>query len=423
MRARIFDASGNAVGADFAVNSYTTGFQYAYQVGADAQGNFVVSWASDSGDGDGYAVFAQRFSAAGARRGAEFRVNSYTSSDQSMPAVASDVQGNFDVAWRSFAQDGSLSGVYAQRYGGLIPTALRVDTAGNGVWEPNETLRDMRPTWRNVNGAPQTFSGTLGNMTAPPGVTASVVDIGADYGTVANNASAECTVTANCYSISNTVTARPSIHVDASAVEAIAPDAQGQQKTWLLHIGNSFTDVPTTNPFYRFVETLLHYSITGGCGATTYCPSNSTTREQMAVFVLVAKEGAGYQPQACATPVFNDVPASSPFCRFIEELFRRSVVNGCGNGNYCPADPVTREQMAVFVLRTLDPTLNPPACTTPVFDDVPASSTFCRWIEELFRRGVVTGCGGNNYCPAQPVTREQMGVFISVTFGLTLYGP
>ena len=144
----------------------------------------------------------------------------------------------------------------------------------------------------------------------------------------------------------------------------------------------------------------------------------------MSVFVLVAKEGAGYAPPACAPPnMFNDVPETNAFCRFIEELAARGVVGGCGGGNYCPNDPVTREQMAVFVLRTLDPTLNPPACGTPVFADVPASSGFCRWIEELARRGVVTGCGGGNYCPTDPVTREQMGVFISRTFGLTLYGP
>ncbi|HET8644233.1 MAG TPA: S-layer homology domain-containing protein, partial [Vicinamibacteria bacterium] len=63
-----------------------------------------------------------------------------------------------------------------------------------------------------------------------------------------------------------------------------------------------------------------------------------------------------------------------------------------------------------------------PACTTPLFADVPASSPFCRGVEELARRGVVTGCGGGNYCPADPVTREQMGVFITATFGLALYG-
>jgi predicted TIM-barrel enzyme len=143
----------------------------------------------------------------------------------------------------------------------------------------------------------------------------------------------------------------------------------------------------------------------------------------MAVFVLVAKEGAGFVPPACTTPVFNDVPAGDPFCRWIEELARRGVVGGCGGGNYCPGAAVTREQMSVFVLVTLDPAINPPACTVPMFADVPASSPFCRWIEELANRGVVGGCGGGNYCPTAPVTREQMGVFLTVTFGLVLYGP
>ena len=50
--------------------------------------------------------------------------------------------------------------------------------------------------------------------------------------------------------------------------------------------------------------------------------------------------------------------------------------------------------------------------------------TRCRQaFQELARRQVVSGCGGGNYCPAQPVSREQMGVFLGVTFGLTLYGP
>ncbi|HET8646557.1 MAG TPA: hypothetical protein VFO85_13775, partial [Vicinamibacteria bacterium] len=280
VRARLFDASGTAVGADFAVNSYTTGLQYNYQVTADAQGNFVVSWASETGDGSNYAVFGQRFSRTGTRRGAEFRVNTYTTSDQSMPALAADLVGNFDVTWRSLGQDGSLSGVYAQRYGGLFPTALRVDNAGNGVWEPGEQNIPMRPTWLNVNGAAQTFGGTLGSATAPTGVSVAIPDPSASYGTVANNTAAECV---DCYAISNVVNNRPAIHVDASALESITPDTLGQQKTWLLHIGASFSDVSTASGFYRFIETLLHHGITGGCSATEYCPGSSTTREQMAV--------------------------------------------------------------------------------------------------------------------------------------------
>jgi len=278
----------------------------------------------------------------------------------------------------------------------------------------------VRPSWRNLNGAAQAFAGTLASFTGPPGGTYTIVDGSGDYGTVANGATAPC---ADCYQVMVSGT-RPAVHWDASGVEGITPDTRGQQKRWVLHVGDSFADVPTSSPFQRFIETLLHRSVTGGCSAADYCPASGTTREQMAVFVLVAREGAGYVPPACTTPVFSDVPATSPFCRYVEELFRRGVASGCGGGNYCPAANVTREQMAVFVLRTLDPTLTPPACVPPnIYSDVPETSPFCRWIEELSRRGVVSGCGGGNYCPAQPVTRQEMAVFLAATFGLTLYGP
>ena len=121
--------------------------------------------------------------------------------------------------------------------------------------------------------------------------------------------------------------------------------------------------------------------------------------------------------------MFGDVPVSSPFCSWIEELALRGVVSGCGGGNYCPDTAVTRAPMAGFVLRTLDSGANPPACTTPIFGDVPASNPFCRWIEELALRGVVVGCGGGNYCPTSSVNRQQMGVFIGKGFELSLYGP
>jgi S-layer family protein len=419
MFARRFDASGNAVGDDFVVNAYTTGGQGAAlgAVAHDARGNFVVTWVGQGGTGSG--SLAQRFNASGARRGVEFRANTNTTFGVFSSSVASDSVGNFVVVWEQRNYFAGL-GAFAQRFGGLGAAALTVDSPGNQVLEPGETV-DVRPTWRNFNGAPQSFSGTLTGITGPAGPTYTITDPAGNYGTVANDATGQC---ADCYAVSVSNPAmRPAMHWDASAVESIVPDTQGQQKQWLLHVGVSFTDVATASPFYRFIETLLHHGVTSGCSPTQYCPANATTREQMAVLVLVAKEGTVYVPTACTTPMFSDVPASNPFCRWIEELARRGVVAGCGGGNYCPGDPVTREQMAVFVLRTLDPTLNPPACGPPAFTDVPASSPFCRWIEELVRRGVVTGCGGSNYCPATAVTREQMSVFISGTFGLALYGP
>jgi hypothetical protein len=54
---------------------------------------------------------------------------------------------------------------------------------------------------------------------------------------------------------------------------------------------------------------------------------------------------------------------------------------------------------------------------------VPAGSVFCPHIAELQRRGVISGCGGGSFCPAMAVTRQEMAVFISATFGLRLYAP
>ena len=111
---------------------------------------------------------------------------------------------------------------------------------------------------------------------------------------------------------------------------------------WAVHVGGSFADVPGRSPYYRSVETLLHKGVTGGCAGGLYCPSSVTTREQMAAFVLLAREGAGYAPPACTPPnIFADVPQTSLFCDVIEELARRGVVGGCGGGNYCPTAPVT----------------------------------------------------------------------------------
>ena len=356
----------------------------------------------------------------GGSPGAPFQVNTTIAGYQTLPSVAQDAQGNAIVVWQSRDQDGSGEGLYAQRLGGLFPIAAAVDAAGNGVLDPGESAA-VAPSWQNQTGAAVNSSGMLASFAGPAGGTYTIEDAAAVYGGIPNGATRTCT---DCYTLRVSFAGpRPATHVDSSMAESLTPSALGLQKAWRLHVGGSFADVPAPSPFYRFAETLLHHGITSGCGAGTFCPAAATAREQMAVFVLVSKEGPGYQPPACTTPAFGDVPAASPFCRWIEELARRGVAGGCGDGNFCPAQAVSREQMAVFVLRTLDPALDPPACTTPLFGDVPASSPFCRWVEEMARRGITTGCGGGNFCPQASVTREQMAVFLSTTFGLTLYGP
>jgi len=113
---RRFSAAGVPQGADFQVNTYTTNAQYAPSVAADAVGNFVVVWDSLSQDGSGYGVFGQRFNASGIRVGGEFRVNAYTTLNQRDPAVAADTSGNFVVVWTSARDADGTYAVFGQRF-------------------------------------------------------------------------------------------------------------------------------------------------------------------------------------------------------------------------------------------------------------------------------------------------------------------
>ncbi len=85
-------------------------------VAADGVGNFVVVWEDKAADGSGYGVFGQRYDVAGATLGGQFRVNSRTTFDQRNPAIAANDAGEFVVTWHSYEQDGSLDGVFGQRY-------------------------------------------------------------------------------------------------------------------------------------------------------------------------------------------------------------------------------------------------------------------------------------------------------------------
>jgi len=117
-----YDASGTPVGSEFQVNSYTTDDQRGSLVAADAQGNFVAVWHSDGSygpDTSGFSIQGQRYDASGNSVGSQFQVNSYTTSDQWRPVVASDAGGDFVVVWYSYGSygtDSSQSSIQGQLY-------------------------------------------------------------------------------------------------------------------------------------------------------------------------------------------------------------------------------------------------------------------------------------------------------------------
>ena len=115
---RRYDAAGVPQTGDVRANTLTTGDQgnYNQSLAMDAAGNFVVVWNSGSQDGSSSGVYAQRYNAAGQRVERVTRANTQTVDSQVNPAVAMAVDGSFVITWQSYRQDGSQWGIYAQRY-------------------------------------------------------------------------------------------------------------------------------------------------------------------------------------------------------------------------------------------------------------------------------------------------------------------
>src|SRR5262249_10829627 len=114
--AQRYDADGNTLGTEFQVNTETDSNQDLPSIAGLADGGFIVVWQTLGQDGSLGGIYAQRYDANGAEVGGEFRVNSFTSNPQERPSVAALADGGFVVTWESSTQDGSSDGVYAQRY-------------------------------------------------------------------------------------------------------------------------------------------------------------------------------------------------------------------------------------------------------------------------------------------------------------------
>ena len=114
--ARQYNSAGVPQGNEFQVNTYTRKDQFVPHVAMDSAGNFVIVWESFLQDGDRYGIYGQRFNSAGTPLGSEFRVNTTTVNGQHDAYIAMTPNGNFVVVWGSILQDGSVEGIYGQRY-------------------------------------------------------------------------------------------------------------------------------------------------------------------------------------------------------------------------------------------------------------------------------------------------------------------
>jgi hypothetical protein len=157
--AQRFNNAGPA-GTEFRVNTFTAGLQNGGSVAMDNSGNFIIGWSTAGQDGDSTGIFAKRYNNTGTALAAEFGVTTFTANQQHTNRVAMDSAGNSIFTWRSNGQDGSIYGVYGQRYnnsGIRVGTEFQANTqtAGN-QYANSATLTpngDFIVAWSSENGS------------------------------------------------------------------------------------------------------------------------------------------------------------------------------------------------------------------------------------------------------------------------------
>jgi subtilisin family serine protease len=127
-----FSATGARIGAEQRVNATTTGAQGDAAITVDSASRIAVFWSSQNQDGSGQGVYGRIFNASGNPLGGEFLVNSTTANDQATPSAAFGPAGDLFVAWQSNGQDGDGWGVYGRRFdplGAPLGAEFRINSA------------------------------------------------------------------------------------------------------------------------------------------------------------------------------------------------------------------------------------------------------------------------------------------------------
>jgi glucose/arabinose dehydrogenase len=165
-------------------------------------------------------------------------------------------------------------------------------------------------------------------------------------------------------------------------------------------IAPEFSDIASST-FIDDIHWLFYEGITGGCGGGRFCPTSAVTRVQMAQFLVRA-----FNHPSTTTDYFTDdngITGESS----INALAEAGITGGCAPNLFCPTRPVTRAQMAIFLVNEL----NLPPSGTDFFDD-DDGKTGESSINALAAAGLTGGCGTRRYCPTSNVTREQMAAFL-----------
>lgn len=353
---------------------------------------------------------------------------------------------NAGTSWSSLAPGSAL---------GLSNSQCTLNTASSSRTITGSNLRlDLSITFaagfigsRNSYGRAQDSAGGDSNWTAlgswvvaaPPACTSVTLTAGARSFTTAGGPGSAAVTASNCSWSASTdapgwITFNTGSGVgNGSAAYTVAANTGaarlaritvGGQSFQIMQAGAAgaqiFNDVTASHVFYDYISLLSGLNVTAGCSANPplYCPDTEVTREQMAVFIVRALNGAVGTPLTYNTaPYFDDMQPASGYFPFVQRIKELNITAGCSITPplYCSTSNITQGQMAVFMMRAWMQANNVTTFTyptTPYFTDVPDTHPFFRFIQKMRELGFWNGCSATQYCESSPVTRAQMAPMI-----------
>lgn len=171
---------------------------------------------------------------------------------------------------------------------------------------------------------------------------------------------------------------------------------------------------------YNYINAIYNAGITTGEGQSIYGPLDYVTRGQMAAFLIRALYGENFT--YTQTPYFSDVPSSNIFFKYVQRLKDDGITTVTGTYNVNDYVSRAQMAKFLITSLYGSDTANFTYNQTPYFTDEPSSdTTYFPYIQKLKDVGITTGCGpdsagGTDYCPSSYVTRDQMAAFLSRTF-------
>ena len=172
----------------------------------------------------------------------------------------------------------------------------------------------------------------------------------------------------------------------------------------------AFPDVSADNVHAANIGRVAYHQIALGYTDGTYRPATNVRRDQMASFVVRTLEAAGH---TLPTPehAFTDIGGNTHE-QAIGQLAAADIVRGRTPTSYAPDRTVTRDQMASYLIRALE-WAQDTTYTAPKspFTDI-AGNTHEQAIDLAYELGLTTGRTETTYAPRSDVRRDQMASFL-----------